>query len=117
AERRAPAMPRPTPTEAAQRTIERLRRYRDENIWISVRDDRELLADAAGIEARVAAGEHLPLAGLTFGVKDNIDVAGLPTTAAHPAFAHVPDTHATVVVRLVEAGALLVGKTNMDQFA
>jgi len=110
-------MPRPTPTEAAQRTIERLRRYRDENIWIFVRDDRELLADAASIEARVAAGECLPLAGLTFGVKDNIDVAGLPTTAAHPAFAHVPDAHATVVARLVEAGALLVGKTNMDQFA
>ncbi len=58
-----------------------------------------------------------PLRGLRFAVKDNIDVAGLPTTAACPAFAYVPETSATVVQRLLHAGASLVGKTNLDQFA
>lgn len=58
-----------------------------------------------------------PLAGLTFAVKDNIDVAGLPTTAACPAFSLTAVSHATVVQRLLAAGASLHGKTNMDQFA
>jgi allophanate hydrolase len=58
-----------------------------------------------------------PLAGLRFAVKDNMDVAGLPTTAACPAFAHVAPVDAKVVQRLLDAGALLVGKTNLDQFA
>src|SRR5690349_22581594 len=58
-----------------------------------------------------------PLAGRRFAVKDNFDVAGLPTTAACPAFAYTPATSATVVDRLVAAGAVLTGKTNMDQFA
>jgi allophanate hydrolase len=59
----------------------------------------------------------LPLYGVPFAVKDNIDVAGLPTTAACPAFAHVAAHSATVVQRLMAAGAVLVGKTNLDQFA
>jgi allophanate hydrolase len=59
----------------------------------------------------------LPLFGIPFAVKDNIDVAGLPTTAACPAFAYVPEQSATVVERLMKAGAILVGKTNLDQFA
>ena len=68
---------------------------------------------------RLAAPEAraLPLYGVPFAVKDNIDVAGLPTTAACPAFAHTPERHATVVQRLLDAGAVLVGKTNLDQFA
>lgn len=57
------------------------------------------------------------LAGLTFAVKDNIDVAGVPTTAACPAFAYTPAQHAHVVRRLVDAGAVVAGKTNLDQFA
>lgn len=57
------------------------------------------------------------LSGLCFAVKDNIDVAGLPTTAACPAFTHTPAASAMVVQRLLDAGASLVGKTNLDQFA
>ena len=60
---------------------------------------------------------RLPLYGVPFAVKDNIDVAGLPTTAACPAFAYTPEHSATVVQRLMAAGAVLVGKTNLDQFA
>ena len=63
-----------------------------------------------------AAGQG-SLAGLTFAVKDNIDVAGVPTTAGCPAFAHQADQSATVVRRLLDAGASLLGKTNLDQFA
>ncbi len=62
-------------------------------------------------------GFALPLAGLRFAVKDNIDVAGVPTTAACPAFDRHPTVHAAVVQRLLEAGASLAGKTNLDQFA
>lgn len=86
-------------------------------IWITRRTAVDLADDAQSLRQRVLAGEFLPLAGLTFAVKDNIDVAGLPTTAAHPAFARVPDRNATVIERLLAAGAILIGKTNMDQFA
>ena len=58
-----------------------------------------------------------PLAGLTFAIKDNIDLAGIPTTAACPGFAYTPVESATVVARLLAAGALPLGKTNLDQFA
>ncbi len=60
---------------------------------------------------------RFPLWGLPFAVKDNIDLAGVQTTAACPAFAYAPDRSATVVARLIEAGAIPVGKTNLDQFA
>jgi allophanate hydrolase len=61
--------------------------------------------------------ERLPLYGIPFAVKDNIDVAGLPTTAACPAYAYIPGRSATAVEKLEAAGAILVGKTNLDQFA
>ncbi|WP_433828825.1 allophanate hydrolase [Actinoplanes sp. CA-015351] len=80
-------------------------------VWISRFDDGELRERAAGIDP------GLPLAGLTFAVKDNIDVAGLPTTAACPDFAYQPERSAAVVTRLEKAGAIAVGKTNLDQFA
>jgi len=72
--------------------------------------------DAAGA-ASVDTATHGPLAGRRFAVKDNIDVAGLPTTAGCPAFANEPARSATVVEKLLAAGAQLVGKTNLDQFA
>jgi allophanate hydrolase len=62
-------------------------------------------------------GRSGALAGLSFAAKDNIDVAGVPTTAACPAFAYTPMAHAAVVQKLLDAGAQLLGKTNLDQFA
>lgn len=85
--------------------------------WIMRPDPQAVLAQARAVDARIAAGERLPLAGVPFAVKDNIDVAGLPTTAACPAYAYVPNETATVVTRLLAAGAILMGKTNLDQFA
>ncbi len=85
--------------------------------WISRFDAAALLAAAAAVDARVAAGEVLPLAGVPFAAKDNIDVEGLETTAACPSFAFRPAASATVVERLLAAGAICIGKTNLDQFA
>lgn len=75
------------------------------------------LAEATSPEARAAVLAALPLFGVPYAVKDNIDVAGWPTTAACPAFAHVAERDATAVARLRAAGAVCVGKTNLDQFA
>jgi allophanate hydrolase len=86
-------------------------------IWISRGKADALMAQARAVDARVAAGEVLPLAGVPYAAKDNIDVAGLATTAACPAFAYQPAADATIVARLKAAGAICVGKTNLDQFA
>ena len=80
-------------------------------IWISLRPIEAVLADAAAVDP------SLPLAGLLLAVKDNIDVAGIPTTAGCPAFAYAPSATAPAVARLLDAGAVLLGKTNLDQFA
>lgn len=86
-------------------------------IWISRASRDDVIAAARTVDARIAAGEVLPLAGVPFAVKDNIDVAGFETTAACPAFAYRPTASATVVERLLAAGAICIGKTNLDQFA
>ncbi len=83
----------------------------DRPIWISRFSEAEVLAQLA------AADTKGPLYGVPFAVKDNIDVAGLPTTAACPDFSYLPARHASVVERLVQAGAIVIGKTNLDQFA
>ncbi|MET0249748.1 MAG: allophanate hydrolase [Sphingobium sp.] len=85
--------------------------------WISRPSAAELTAAAEAIDARLAVGDILPLAGVPFAVKDNIDVAGLDTTAGCPAFAYRPEKSATVVDRLLAQGAICIGKTNLDQFA
>ncbi|WEO76361.1 allophanate hydrolase [Cryobacterium sp. SO2] len=87
-------------------------------VWITLRAEADVAAELAEVLAGAAtSSEPLPLAGLVFAVKDNIDVAGLPTTAACPGFAHPADTDATAVARLRAVGAVVLGKTNLDQFA
>lgn len=100
-------------------TLARLAAYdsHQPQVWIGRLAPETLRAAAAAIDARVAAGERLPLAGVPFAAKDNIDVAGIDTTAACPAFAYRPERSATVIERLEAAGAICVGKTNLDQFA
>jgi allophanate hydrolase len=93
---------------------------RDDPAWISYASAEMLDAQLRALEERahsVVSIAELPLFGVPFAVKDNIDVQGLPTTAACPAFAYMPAKHATVVQRLVDAGAIVFGKTNLDQFA
>lgn len=102
-----------------EETLARLAAYdaHQSQVWIARADPQALLDAARTIDARVAAGERLPLAGVPYAAKDNIDVAGLATTAACPAFTYHPDRSATVIERLEAAGAICVGKTNLDQFA
>jgi allophanate hydrolase len=95
--------------EGVAAALARIAAHHDPAVWISV-----AAPEAIGVAA--ASGEG-PLAGVPFGVKDNIDVAGLPTTAGCPAYARTPDAHAVAVDLLVRAGAVPVGKTNLDQFA
>jgi allophanate hydrolase len=89
--------------------------YHQHNIWI------HLLSEAEQEPWLARLAEHdpasLPLWGIPFAIKDNIDLAGIPTTAACPAFAYTPATSAVVVQQLLDAGAIPVGKTNLDQFA
>lgn len=87
-------------------------------IWIFLRPMAESLADAEAVDVLVAAGAELPLAGLVAAVKNNVDVAGLPTTAGCPSYSSTPATEdAVAVARLRAAGAVVIGATNLDQFA
>ncbi len=86
-------------------------------IFITLTPLEQALAALERQSKRRAAGEKLPLYGVPFAVKDNIDVAGLPTTAGCPAFARAAEQTAFAVERLLAAGAILIGKTNLDQFA
>lgn len=106
-----------TLTDRIERAYARIAEVDRREIWIHLRSESDVQADAMVIEARVAAGEQLPLAGQLLAVKDNIDVAGIPTTAGCPTYAYRPDETAPCVQRLLDAGALLIGKTNLDQFA
>jgi allophanate hydrolase len=104
-----------TPAAVIRIVLDRVAAAGDDHVWISRRPDAAILADAEALAARGPAG--LPLYGLPFAVKDNIDAAGLDTTAACPAFAYRPAANAPSVQRLIDAGAILIGKTNLDQFA
>ena len=103
------------PSDTASGIVERQRRRGKDAAWIHLVPEAELRARAAALEKRGPAG--LALYGIPFAIKDNIDVAGRPTTAACPDFSYVAGETAHAVQRLLDAGAMLVGKTNLDQFA
>ena len=102
-------------TATIEETYDRVAAHDDPALFIAIRPKAEALAIAKRLGASGSAGK--PLYGVPFVVKDNIDVAGLPTTAACPAFAYRPERSAFVVERLERAGAIVIGKTNLDQFA
>ena len=104
-----------TPTALVEELLARHARYPDHAIWITPPERERLLARARELEARGMEG--LPLFGVPFAIKDNIDLAGVPTTCACPAYAYTPAQSATVVQKLLDAGAIAMGKTNLDQFA
>lgn len=103
------------PEGAIADVYRRIRQHDDPSLFISLRPEAEVVADAQQLDD--ATRDTLPLWGIPVAVKDNIDVAGLPTTAACPAFSYGPGADATAVARLRAAGALVIGKTNLDQFA
>jgi allophanate hydrolase len=104
-----------SPAQTIARSYQRIRDHNDPAVFISLRDEASAIAEAEALAAKDPA--RLPLYGVPVAVKDNIDVAGLPTTAACPAFAYSPARDATSVARLRAAGAIVIGKTNLDQFA
>src|SRR5690242_17961517 len=110
-----------TPTAVVKEVYCRIKDRGDDHVWTYLIPQDEVLLAADKLEKRYAArgktGEEFPLYGLTFGVKDNIDIAGLPTTAACPAYKYTANQTATAIQRLLDAGAILIGKTNLDQFA
>jgi allophanate hydrolase len=103
-----------TPEATVAGAYARIRAHDDPAVFISLRDEAEARAEARALGGRDPA---LLLYGIPVAVKDNIDVAGLPTTAACPAFAYDAAADASCIARLREAGAVVVGKTNLDQFA
>ena len=104
-----------TPADVVARSFERICAHGDDAIFISLRDEAKVIAEAKALAAEGHADR--PLYGIPVAIKDNIDVRGLPTTAGCPAFAYSPKRDATVVQRLKAVGAIIVGKTNLDQFA
>ncbi|HST83008.1 MAG TPA: allophanate hydrolase [Kineosporiaceae bacterium] len=109
-----------TPTRVIAGVLAQIEQTRDNHAWICVADLDDVIAQAQRLEASaLAAGgfDNLPLYGVPLAVKDNIDVAGFPTTNACPDFAYQPERSATAVQRAIDAGAIVVGKTNLDQFA
>lgn len=99
-----------SPEDVIGEVYRRIAAFGERPVWIT-------LVPEAVARAAAKAAPAGPLHGIPFAVKDNIDVAGLPTTCACPEFAYVPDRSATVVDRLQAAGAIVIGKTNLDQFA
>ena len=110
-----------TPQSLLPALLHELRSRSPKAAWIHLASDAELAAQLDDLAARLAAadkaGEPLPLYGVPYAAKDNIDIAGVPTTAACPAFSRVAERDATAVARLRAAGAIWLGKTNLDQFA
>lgn len=105
-----------SPTKTALRVADAIAARGDDGTWLSTVSREELFAAASEIESRPGA-RTLPLYGVPFGVKDSIDVEGVPTTLSCPDYSYVATRTAPAVQRLLDAGALYVGKTNLDQFA
>ena len=104
------------PSDAMGYVISRLQDLDQTSVWITTVDPTQAMAAARTLDTRIGEIDALPLYGLIFSVKDCIDVAGIPTTAACPEFAYKPQQSSPVVERALAAGALFIGKTNLDQF-
>lgn len=104
-----------TPRQLVENIIKRSEEFVDHNIWIRQLSMKELEPYIKNLEEKEV--DELPLYGVPFAIKDNIDLAGIPTTAACHAFENTPEKSAFVVEQLIKSGAIPIGKTNMDQFA
>ncbi len=103
-----------SPEQTIARSYARLRAFSDPALFISLREEKDAIAEVRALPASL---REQPLYGVPVAIKDNIDAVGFPTTAACPAFSYKPKQDATVVARLRAAGAIVIGKTNLDQFA
>jgi allophanate hydrolase len=104
-----------TPVDLVKTLLDRIEAYPDKAVFISRVPAQNIIAQAAALD--MADLSKKPLFGIPFVAKDNIDVAGIPTTAGCPEYAYMPEKNSAVVTKLLAAGAILLGKTNLDQFA
>ncbi len=104
-----------TPKELISSIKEKIKKYENHNIWIYVLNDEELEPYFNNLENKDPM--DLPLYGIPFAIKDNIDLKDIPTTAACKEYEYIPSKSSFAVEKLIEAGAIPVGKTNLDQFA
>jgi allophanate hydrolase len=104
-----------TPVQVVEEVLRRAENPKFPHVWIEKLGREQLLALAKALPPKPTP--ELPLYGVPFAIKDNIDFAGIKTTVGCPAFAYAPEKSATVVAKLIAAGALPIGKTNLDQFA
>jgi allophanate hydrolase len=106
---------RATPVEVLAQVLGNIAAAPQRNAWIALVPSERVLGMARALAARDP--NSLPLYGIPFALKDNIDLGGVPTTAGCPDYAYTPAESAFVVRKLIDAGAIPVGKTNLDQFA
>jgi allophanate hydrolase len=106
-----------SPAQFLNDLLHRIDAYSGKGVWIHRLSVDQVLSQLEAAEQRKRAGAKLPLFGVPFAIKDNIDLGGHPTSAACPRFTYVPQKSATAVEKLIEAGAIAIGKTNLDQFA
>ncbi|MEM0967143.1 MAG: allophanate hydrolase [Verrucomicrobiota bacterium] len=104
-----------TPRSLVEKLRRRIVEVENPNVWIHLLDGEELEPYLAQLDGKDPAS--LSLFGIPFAIKDNIDLAGVPTTAGCPAYSYTPTVSGTVVENLIKAGAIPMGKTNLDQFA
>jgi Asp-tRNA(Asn)/Glu-tRNA(Gln) amidotransferase A subunit family amidase len=102
-------------TEVVEEVYRRIEAYHDKAVWISLVPLEEVKAAALALEERYRGKEKPALYGVPFSVKNSIDVKGHPTTLACPSFAYTPEENAPVVRRILEAGGVLIGCTNLDR--
>jgi allophanate hydrolase len=106
---------RATPAEVITESLRRAQDPAHSSVWITLLSTEKMAAYVDALDPeRIDA---LPLFGIPFAIKDNLDLAGIPTTCACPDFSYIPSVSAHVVERLIQAGAVPIGKTNLDQFA
>ena len=107
-----------TPVDTVREVYDRIKRYHDKAVWITLVPEEEALAAAQELVRQYPDASTRPaLYGIPFSVKDSIDIQGFPTTLACPSYAYTASETAPVVQRILDAGGLLIGKTNLDQFA
>lgn len=103
------------PRDVIAGVLNRIETQADHNVWITRLSAEQLEPYVKALDGK--SPDDLPLYGIPFAIKDNIDLANIPTTAACPAYEYLPDESAFVVQQLISAGAIPIGKTNLDQFA
>ena len=106
-----------TPVETVEEVYRRISARGPDHVWTSLADQASVRSQAAALAGRIGELDALPLYGLPFGVKDNVHVAGVPTTCGCPGYTSMPVQTAEAVRRVIAAGAIFIGKQSLDQFA